>query len=334
MAGGSSAFTEIGTGRANCVDKLLGESTRSNRADTLPASATPRGIQVMPETPAVIKEISRGKAIEALLTAFENAKHIDGDGFEFWLARELAPLFGYKRWENFETAISRATIACANIGEEVPDHFREATKMVRIGSGASREQKDFELTRFAAYLIALNGDPTKDEIAAAQTYFAVQTRRQELADIAEAQARALNEDERRILIRDEMKEHNKSLASTAKAHGVKKPVEYAVFQNEGYKGLYGGFDMRAIQRRRGLAEKQDILDHMPSPELAANMFRAHSNAGEIRKASQGRHGWESPLPTRPTLRSAKRFARRFKKSAAPCQRTIMPLSTSRKRASA
>ena len=111
--------------------------------------------------------------------AFEDAKHLDGDGFEFWLARELAPLFGYKRWENFETAIGRATIACGNIGEEVSDHFREITNMIEVGKGAKREHKGCELTRFAAYLIALDGDPTKDEIAAAQTYFAVQTRRQQ-----------------------------------------------------------------------------------------------------------------------------------------------------------
>ena len=203
----------------------------------------------MPETPAVIRDLSKGEAIEALLAAFESAKHIDEDGVEFWLARELSPLLGYKRWENFGTAIGRAQIACANVGEEILDHFREVTNMIEVGKGAKREHKDYELTRFAAYLIALNGDPAKEEIAAAQTYFAVQTRRQELTDIAEAQP-ALTEDERRVLIRDEMKEHNKSLASTAKAHGVKKPVEYAVFQNEGYKGLYGGLDMRSIQRRR------------------------------------------------------------------------------------
>lgn len=237
----------------------------------------------MPETPAVINKLSKGEVIEALLTAFENARHVDEDGVEFWVARELSPLFGYKRWENFETAISRAMISCGNVGEEVPDHFREVTKMVQIGSGASREQTNYELTRFAAYLIALNGDPTKDEIAAAQTYFAVQARRQELADIAEAQKTALTEDERRVLIRDEMKEHNKSLASAAKAHGVVKPVEYAVFQNEGYRGLYGGFDMRAIQRRRRLTEKQDILDHMPSSELAANMFRATQTEEKLEK---------------------------------------------------
>ena len=134
---------------------------------------------------------SKGEAIDALLNAFEDAKHVDNDGVEFWLARELAPLLGYKRWENFETAIGRAQVACQNVGEDMQDHFRGATKMVEIGSGAKREQQDYELTRFAAYLIALNGDPNKHEIAAAQTYFAVQTRRQEMADMAEGLRPAL-----------------------------------------------------------------------------------------------------------------------------------------------
>ncbi len=186
--------------------------------------------------------------MDKLLTAFEEIKHIDGDGVEYWLARELSPLLGYKRWENFETAIGRAKIACENVGEDVEDHFREVTKMIELGKGAHRDLADYELTRFAAYLIAMNGDPSKDEIAAAQTYFAVQTRRQEIADIDASQRKSLSKDERRILLRD--KEHNKSLASAAKSHGVAKPVEYAVFQNEGYKGLYGGLDRAGIQCRK------------------------------------------------------------------------------------
>ena len=218
---------------------------------------------------------SKGDKIEAVLNAFESAKSYDEDGLEFWLARELRPLLGYSTWEKFQTPIKRAKAACLEAGEAIDDHFHHIVKMVRLGSDAEREIDDIELTRFACYLIAQNGDPTKrPEIAAAQTYFAVQTRRQELSDIAEVQGPKLTEDERRILLRDEIKEHNKSLASSARAHGVRKPVEYAVFQNEGYKGLYGGFDKSGIQRRKGLTVKQDILDHMPSAELAANLFRA------------------------------------------------------------
>ncbi|HEY7644208.1 MAG TPA: DNA damage-inducible protein D [Hyphomicrobiales bacterium] len=229
---------------------------------------------------------SKKVIVDKLLTSFEEFKHIDDDGVEFWLARELAPLLGYKRWENFEAAIGRARIACGNVGEDVEDHFRGVTKMVDIGSGAKREQQDYELTRFASYLIAMNGDPAKDEIAAAQTYFAVQTRRQEMADIAAAQRPPLSEDERRLLLRDEIKHHNKSLASAAKSHGVAKPVEYAVFQNEGYKGLYGGLDKTGIQRRKKLTEKQDILDHMPSAELAANLFRATQTEEQLDRLRQ------------------------------------------------
>ncbi len=221
--------------------------------------------------------------VDKLLTAFEAIKHVDGDSVEYWIARELSPLLGYKRWENFETAIGRAKIACENVGEDIRDHFRDVTKMVDIGSGAHRDLADYELTRFAAYLIAMNGDPNKDEIAAAQTYFAVQTRRQEIADIDARQRKSLSEDERRVLLRDEIKEHNKSLASAAKSHGVAKPVEYAVFQNEGYKGLYGGLDRTGIQRRKTLTDKQDILDHMPSAELAANLFRATQTEEKLDK---------------------------------------------------
>ncbi len=218
------------------------------------------------------KRASKGEAIGKLLDAFEAAAHADDDGAQFWLARELAPLLGYQRWENFVAAINRAKLACANSGETVEDHFRDVTKMVGLGSGAGREIADCELTRFAGYLIAMNGDPGKPEISAAQTYFAVQTRRQEVAD--QTAGSSLSEDEKRVLLRDEIKGHNKSLASAAKVAGVVQPLDYAIFKSEGYKGLYGGLDRTGIQRRKKLPDKADILDHMPSGELAANLFLA------------------------------------------------------------
>ena len=225
---------------------------------------------------------SVGETIDDLLSGLEAARHTDDMGLDYWEAREIAPLLGYKRWENFETAIGRAQTACGNSGEDVDDHFREVTKMITAGKGAQREAKDWELTRFAAYLIALNGDPNKQEIAAAQAYFAVQTLRQEVADEAAALP-PMTEDERRILARDEMKAHNKALASAAKAAGVKQPIDYAIFQNEGYKGLYGGLDRQQIQRRKKLTSKQDILDHMPSGEIAANLFRATQTEEKLRR---------------------------------------------------
>jgi len=225
---------------------------------------------------------SVGQTIDGLLSGFEAVRHVDDDGMDYWQARETAPLLGYKRWENFETAIGRAQAACANSGEEVDDHFRGVTKMITVGKGAQREAADWELTRFASYLIALNGDPNKPEIAAAQAYFAVQTRRQEVSDASSAMP-PLTEDEKRVLARDEMKAHNKALASAAKAAGVKQPLDYAIFQNEGYKGLYGGLDRQQIQRRKKLTSKQDMLDHMPSGEIAATLFRATQTEEKLRR---------------------------------------------------
>ncbi len=230
-----------------------------------------------------VPRTSKGAAIGKLLDAFEAAAHTDTEDMQFWLARELAPLLGYQRWENFSSAIERAKLACTNSGESVSDHFRDVTKMVTVGSGVERGVSDCELTRFACYLIALNGDPSKSEIAAAQTYFAVQTRRQEVADQTAAAAPALSEDEKRVLLRDEIKGHNKSLASAARAAGVEKPIDYAIFKNEGYKGLYGGLDRTGIQRRKKLPAKADILDHMPSGELAANLFLATQTEEKLRR---------------------------------------------------
>ena len=237
----------------------------------------------MPDDPTMpAKRASKGEVIGKLLDAFEAAARADDDGVEYWLARELAPMLGYLRWENFAVAINRAKLACANSGESVKDHFRDVTKMVGLGSGAGREIADCELTRFAGYLIAMNGDPGKPEISAAQTYFAVQTRRQEVADQITATP-VLSEVEKRVLLRDEIKGHNKSLASAAKAAGVVQPLDYAVFKNEGYKGLYGGLDKSGIQRRKKLPDKADILDHMPSGELAANLFLATQTEEKLRR---------------------------------------------------
>jgi DNA-damage-inducible protein D len=238
----------------------------------------------MPDNPEMpLRRATKGQAIGTLLDAFEAAAHADNDGTPYWLARELAPMLGYQRWENFASAIDRAKLACANSAEPKSDHFRDVTKMVTLGSGAQREIDDVELTRFACYLIAQNGDPSKTEIAAAQMYFAVQTRRQEVADQTAAAPPALTEDEKRVLLRDEIKGHNKSLASAARAAGVEKPVDYAIFKNEGYKGLYGGLDRSGIQRRKKLPVKADILDHMPSGELAANLFLATQTEEKLRR---------------------------------------------------
>ncbi len=228
------------------------------------------------------KKPGKGKAIGALLNAFEAAAQVDEDGVEFWSARTLAPLLGYEKYANFLKVVEKAKEACVNSGESIEDHFADAGKMVSIGSGAEREIGDIEFTRFAFYLVAQNGDPAKPEIAAAQTYFAVQTRRQETADKAAAKA-ILGEDEKRVLLRNEMKEHNKSLASAAKGAGVAAPLDYAVFQNQGYKGLYGGLDLQGIKRRKKLTPKQDALDHMPSGELAANLFRATQTEEKLKR---------------------------------------------------
>jgi len=222
-------------------------------------------------------------AIERLIAAFEDAAQIDDAGNEYWDARDLARLLDYSDYRNFLNIVSKAKKACETTGQPIEDHFVDATEMVEIGSGAARQVDTIKLTRYACYLIAQNGDPAKQPVAFAQTYFAIQARRQEIQDDDVAQFVPLPEDEKRLILRHEIKEHNKNLASAAKGAGVIKPIDYAIFQSYGYKGLYGGLDRLGIQRRKGLKSKQHILDHMGSTELAANLFRATQTEEKLRR---------------------------------------------------
>lgn len=213
-------------------------------------------------------------ALENLLAAFEGAARIDGDSGEYWDARDLARLLDYSDYRNFLQVVEKAKEACRNTGIPLADHFVDATEMVDIGSGAAREVETIRLSRYASYLAAQNADARKQAVAFAQTYFAIQARRQEIQDDDVAQYTPLPEEEKRLLLRDEIKEHNKKLASAAKQAGVILPLDFAIFQNSGYQGLYGGLDRSGIQRRKGIKSKQNILDYMGSTELAANLFRA------------------------------------------------------------
>ena len=208
---------------------------------------------------------------------FESIKHIDEDGIEFWYARELQVVLDYKEWRKFEGVIKKAINACENSGISAFDHFVGADKMVKIGSGAYREQTDYKLTRYACYLIAQNGDSRKKVIALAQTYFAVQTRKQE---ITEKEYGLLTEDEKRFYQRKLTKQGNYTLQRVASAAGVKNMAE---FHNAGYKGLYNGETADDIFKRKKLRYREDILDNMNEDELVANLFRINQTKQKILK---------------------------------------------------
>lgn len=200
-------------------------------------------------------------------TVFEDIKHIDEKGNEYWEARELQQILGYSKWQNFDITIDRAKEACNNSNINEKDHFTDVSKMVVIGSGAKRKQKDYKLSRYACYLIAQNGDSRKNIIALAQTYFAVQTRKMELT---EQEYFKLSEEEKRLYRRKQTKDGNKVLYRVAKEKGVKN---FDRFTNAGYKGLYNGETADDIAKRKCLRYREDILDNMGSVELGANIFR-------------------------------------------------------------
>ncbi len=211
---------------------------------------------------------------------FESIKRYDESGNEYWLARQLSKILEYSEYRHFQPVIERAKEACKNSGQLVEDHLEDTLEMVDIGSGARREMPDVKLSRYACYLIVQNGDPAKPVIATGQTYFAMQTRRQELSDEYNQLG---TEEQKRIYLRDQMKEHNKHLASAAKEAGVIEPRDYAIFQDHGYRGLYGGLGQTDIHKRKGLKKTQKILDHMGSTELAANLFRATQTEEKLRR---------------------------------------------------
>lgn len=224
--------------------------------------------------------MSKKTSISAEHLTFESLKQED-DGAEFWFARELQTVLDYNSWDKFERVIKKAMTACEGSGQPSEDHFSQVAKMVDIGSGAKRSTRDYRLSRYACYLIVQNADASKPVIANGQTYFAIQTRRQELQDDTGFQQ--LNEDQKRLMLRNELADHNKQLAAAARDAGVETGLDYAIFQNHGYKGLYGGLDNKAIHKHKGLKKSQKILDHMGSTELAANLFRATQTEEKLKR---------------------------------------------------
>ena len=208
---------------------------------------------------------------------FEEIKHIDENGGEYWCARELMPVLEYSNWQNFEKIVNKAIISCKNSGISEAEHFTDVSKTIKMPKGAEKEVIDYKLSRYACYLIAQNGDSRKKVIALAQTYFAVQTRKQELT---EKEYSLLSEDEKRFYQRDLTRKGNYSLNQAAKNAGVKN---FDKFHNSGYRGLYNGETADDIAKRKGLRYREDILDNMGSEELAANLFRITQTEAKLRK---------------------------------------------------
>ena len=217
--------------------------------------------------------------IAAEYSQFEDIKHINDDGVEFWYARELSAALDYTQWRNFAKVIDKAMLSCQNSGFECADHFAEVSKTIKMPKGANKKITDYELSRYACYLIVQNGDSHKEPIALGQTYFAIQTRRQEIADAYNR----LDEENKRLVIRGEVTTWNAMLVDAAHEAGITDQLEYAQFQNAGYMGLYGGLTAADIHRRKKLKKSEKILDYMGSEELGANLFRITQAEAKLRR---------------------------------------------------
>ena len=220
---------------------------------------------------------------DLLKSPFEKIKRISEDGYEYWSARDLYKLLEYSEYRHFLPVIDKVREALISLDEDIQNHIEDMLDMVEIGSGAARELESLKLSRFACYIAVQNADPSKTNVALGQAYFAIKTRQKELLEEDEKRLIQSEEDSKRLLLREQMRKHNKQLAEAAKDAGINEPIDYAIFQNYGYKGLYGGLDRQAIHKRKGLKKSQDILDHMGSTELAANLFRATQTEEKLRR---------------------------------------------------
>ena len=222
------------------------------------------------------------KLTKKTVSLFESIKNIDENGNEYWTSRSLWKILEYTEYRHFLPVIEKAKIACENSGQRIEDHFEDILEMVTIGSGAERQIDSVKLSRYACYLIVQNADPSKKIVAQGQTYFAIQTRIAEVQQMKEYQELS-TEEEKRLFLRAELQTHNSLLAGAAKDAGVIDPRDYAIFQNYGYQGLYGGMTAKDIHAKKGLKKSQKILDHMGSTELAANLFRATQTEEKLKR---------------------------------------------------
>lgn len=225
-----------------------------------------------------------GYSIDDLLKSpFEKIKRIGENGYEYWSARDLYKLLEYSEYRHFLPVIEKVKDALISLNEDIENHIEDMLDMVKIGSGVEREVESLKLSRFACYIAVQNADPTKPNVALGQAYFAIKTRQKELLEEEQAKLIQSEEDTKRLFLREQLKTHNKQLADAANNAGVKDGLEYAIFQDFGYQGLYGGLKAKDIHARKGLKKSQKILDHMGSTELAANLFRATQTEEKLRR---------------------------------------------------